>query len=261
MKSHILLPASIINSFGHKEKIISENGKINKANYVYVLKYKKSEIEMTKVIDYGSEEGYFNESIESVLSKKYETPFGDIRKHLIDFSKKKTETIVFTKEDFQVLKDYLKMLLYRSKYFYNLYCDNSLIGKYIRTTPSDYVGLCLDTNVEPLPDFHKYSLTIVVAKGSRHFVNNFGGFSFINPYKPITNERMYFVPVSPSCGILFFIPKSDKEDDKYVDLLIANSDEVLYFNKQIAITETIFEKDSLIAIEENELRELIDTFN
>ena len=77
---------------------------------------------------------------------------------------------------------------------------------------------------------------------------------------PISDRPMFFVPLGPRVGIIFFIPKLNKKEDIYLDPLIANDDEVLMINKFIAFTETIFTKDSLIPLKEEELIEVSPFF-
>lgn len=258
--SHIQLPRSIIDSFSEKKPVVGTNGFINKADFVKVLSFGDDKIELIRTNDYGVENGYYTEDVEELLNKEFESPLGETRKKLIEFAKKKRETVKIDKNDFIVIKKYLKMLFYRNKFFYNLYLSESKIATSSNTSPSDYVQTCADLNVNPIDDFQRYSIAVVVKTGRRCFINNFTGFSFLSA-KQISDKPVFFVPLSPECGIAFFLPKSNEAKDVYLDHLISNDDNTLDINKQIAITEAIYSKHSLIAKNESELVEVKEILN
>lgn len=122
VESHIQLPISIIKSFSHKELVTGDNGFKNKIDFVYTLSFGCFDVESIKTREYGSQFGYFTEDVEELLSNKYESPLGNTRKKIADFSWKKNKEITIAPDDYNILKNYLKMLFYRSKYFYNSYC-------------------------------------------------------------------------------------------------------------------------------------------
>ncbi len=253
---------SIIKSFSHKEKVFSVDGIINAAQFVYVLRHKSETTESIPIGDYGSLDGYFREDIEQLLSEEYETPLGETKKKIIDLAKRKVNSVDITKEDFLSLKNYFKVLLYRNQYFFHIYLRKSIFASHeIADQPSDYVGTCHELNVDPILDFDLYSLTIAVATGKRQFINNYSGLSYIEGASDLSDNIVFFVPLSPLCGVVFFIPKSNKKEDKYLNLQFADDEATLRINKFISITETILTKNSLISKNKGELVEIMSIFN
>ena len=257
--SHIQLPISIIESFSEKKPVAGTNGKINTADFVNALYYGQQTSSPIRTNEYGSQHGYYTEEIEELLSNEFESPIGEIRKKFIKFSKRRISEVTIDKNDYLNVKKYLRMLFYRSQFFYDLYMKESKIAKIVGTTHSDYIQMCYDLNVEPIPDFSKYTIALVVATGKRHFINSFTGFSFYEN-RFVSNNPMFFAPLSPVCGIMFILPNGNSKDDIYIDPLFANDDVTLDLNKKIAITETIYSKNSLIAKREKELLEILDIF-
>ena len=260
VESHIQLPISVIESFSEKKPVVGENGKINKTDFVNVLGYGQNNISLVRTNEYGSQFGYYTEDIENLLSSEFETPIGEIRKKLIAFSKRKISEVSINNNDFLIIKRYLQMLLYRSQYFFNLYLKESKVASVVGTTHSEYIQMCYDLNIKPFENFDGYTIAVVVSNGERMFINSFTGFSFYQN-RNISDKPMFFTPLSPTCGILFLLPKSLEKKDIYLDHLIANDDAVLDINKKIAITETIYSKNSLISKREKELLEVLQDFS
>ena len=262
IKSHIQIPISIIKSFSHTQKVVSTDGKINTSQFVYTLKYGESSVESVGIKDYGSQLGYFNEEIEKLLGKEYETPLGETKKKVLDFAAGKTKTVDITPKDFLTLKNYFKVLLYRNEHFFKIYKEESVFAKNgIADQPSDYVETCHELNITPIPNFELLSLTMVIATGKKNFINNYCGFSYLAGVSAITNDRAYIVPLSPRCCVIFFIPKSNNKEDCYLEQQLASDDDVKHVNRFIATTEKIFTKNSLISLTEEELTEVVDAFN
>lgn len=262
VNSHVQIPISIIKSFGHPEKVVNEDGMINTSNFVYCLRQGGDAIQSESIRDYGSQLGYFTDEIEAMLNHEYETPLGQTKKKIIDFAKGKVKTIDITHDDYLVLKSYLRMLFYRNEHFFDIYKKESLFAKIgIEDQPSDYVSMCYELNINPIPNYDLYMIALLKATEKKNFINNYCGFSYVTGISEITKEVSFIVPLNPKCCILFFVPKSCREEDYFIGQLFANDEEVKHINQFIARTERMFTNNSLISLTKDELDEVKPVFN
>lgn len=113
MKSHVQIPASLLNGFADKE------GNIFCMNC-------KGEIEKRRTKKCNVEEGYFSDEEEDKLNR-YETNFGELKKNIIDAYEKDKSKFVFNyREQEQTAEKFFIMCISRNPEFAKALTDSSI---------------------------------------------------------------------------------------------------------------------------------------
>ncbi len=112
MKSHVQIPASLLNGFANE-------------GYVFCMNC-KGEIEKCRTKKCNVEEGYFSDEEEDILNR-YETDFGELKKFIIDAYEKGKSKIVFNnRKQVQKAANFFKMCISRNPEFAKVLIDSSI---------------------------------------------------------------------------------------------------------------------------------------
>lgn len=241
VKSHIQIPKSIVKNFSFKD-VVKSNDSMTKIDFTYKLSVKNSHIRKIKAKNFCTKKGYYDDDVEEILSCKYEAPFGNIKKEIYQFIKGKKKTMTITPLCFQIAFNFLSSLWNRNKMSLQLYKEESLLKDILPPlTASEYQKICHKIQISPLGFIEDYSMTILIAKGNLDFVTTSCGFTII----PVNKQWLFFLPICPKGGILFYKLAKDGSPDK--NTLFSYPNHTLEINKYLYRTEKVLKGEGVIS--------------
>jgi len=245
---HIQIPRSLLEQFSHG----TDEGK-----KVYVLKLHDKRISEEKIKKLGiGDKGYYPPELEEHFSK-IETIFGDVRKEIDRFGKKKSNSITITGKLRQTIFSFMDNMYERGDYFVTQYNAMSKVSKFIGALDkTEFITLRKEMGATRFfSDYlrNTYDCNVVQNRTIRGFVIPRNCFYI---YK-----QFFLMPISPRTAILL-MPIDEMSnylfDDKLSYGFIDDPLGILYLNKHALFSEIELNNDFVAAEKQEDLIDLIN---
>lgn len=222
MKSHVQIPASLLNGFADKRYVCRLND--------------KGEIERIAIKKCNIEQNYFSEKEENILNK-YEADFGRLKKHIIDaYNKNKYSTVFRDAEQAEIAVNFFKMCIARNPaYIKELATSSILYGCCDGIFSSQ--GFAIYATMQNKETFEK----MWKKKNFCVIRNESSNVGFVIPQNCIysvkfnDNAEMYVLPITNRLAIALLdenkIEKYYVDEEKYYYTHTINNSLVDLFNK------------------------------
>ncbi len=195
VNSHIQIPKSLLAGFSQKEKIQSEKG-VEKKDLIYRMNMDLT-IDRLDIQDCNVEAFYFSDSTETILGK-YEKDFGEIKKTVGQFQKKKQQDMQLTPQQQLQIIDFFCISYLRAPWFTNSVNEKSYFS----------TRFGLDSKDVLIEMFNEWSSTrdllfkgckpnILINMTSENFIVTQ---SVLYPYL-VNGQDHYIIPVNEKCAI------------------------------------------------------------
>ena len=185
--SHVTIPQSFLNLFGHKEK---------DGFYVDYIDYKDSMIKSKKAKEYGTIYGYYDKIIEDRLSSVFETNIGIVRKKLFEFYKGNIKTMELS--DRKEIMDFVDITSFRNpktiEEFNKISLTSVLTGGYDQNYILDIIMTGKYPNI-----YKDLEINFIINKTDANFIIND---TLISNIRVDNGNEIIIIPISPKIAIV-----------------------------------------------------------